>query len=344
MGFKIVIVGVIGNVGWEMLDIFVECGFLVDEVVVFVFCCLQGIEVFFGDKMLKVQVMENYDFFDIDICLMFVGGIVFKEWFLCIGVKGCVVIDNLLVWCYDVDVLLIVLEVNVDVIIGYIKKNIIVNLNCFIVQLVVVLKLFYDVVKIKCVVVFIYQLVLGGGKEVMEELFNQMCVVFVNDLIELVKFIKWIVFNVIFYIDSFMEDGYIKEEWKVLVEIKKMLDLVIKVICIVVCVLVFIGYLESVNIEFENEIIVEEVCNILCEVLGCFVIDKQGDGGYIILYESVGEDVIYILCICEDVIIENGLNMWVVFDNLCKGVVLNIVQIVEVLVNCGLIMLKKVVV
>jgi len=341
MGYKIAIAGATGNVGREMLDILAERGFPADEVVALASRRSQGTEVSFGDKTLKVQAMENYDFSDTDICLMSAGGSISKEWSPRIGAKGCVVIDNSSAWRYDADVPLIVPEVNADAITGFTKKNIIANPNCSTAQLVVALKPLHDHAKIKRVVVSTYQSVSGGGKEAMEELFNQTRAVFVNDPIEPNKFTKRIAFNVIPHIDSFMEDGYTKEEWKVLAETKKMLDPAIKVTCTAVRVPVFIGHSESVNIEFENEISAEEARNILREAPGCLVIDKQEDGGYITPYESAGEDATYISRIREDATVENGLNMWVVSDNLRKGAALNTVQIAEVLVNRGLITPKK---
>ncbi|MEC9401413.1 MAG: aspartate-semialdehyde dehydrogenase, partial [Pseudomonadota bacterium] len=250
MGFKIAIAGATGNVGREMLDILAERGFPADEVVALASRRSQGTEVSFGDKTLKVQAMENYDFSDTDICLMSAGGTVSKEWSPKIAAKGCIVIDNSSAWRYDADVPLIVPEVNADAVAGFTKKNIIANPNCSTAQLVVALKPLHDHAKIKRVVVSTYQSVSGGGKEAMEELFNQTRAVFVNDPIEPSKFTKRIAFNVIPHIDSFMEDGYTKEEWKVLAETKKMLDPAIKVTCTAVRVPVFIGHSESVNIEF----------------------------------------------------------------------------------------------
>ncbi len=187
-----------------------------------------------------------------------------------------------------------------------------------------------------------YQSVSGAGKDGMDELFNQTRSIFVNDPITPEKFTKRIAFNVIPHIDVFMEDGYTKEEWKVLAETKKMLDPKIKVTCTAVRVPVFIGHSESVNIEFERPITAEEARDILREAPGVLVVDKHEDGGYVTPYESAGEDATYVSRIREDATIENGLNMWVVADNLRKGAALNAVQIAEVLVNRGLITPKKV--
>jgi aspartate-semialdehyde dehydrogenase len=341
MGFTIAIAGATGNVGREMLEILAERGFPADKVVPLASRRSIGQEVSFGDKTLKVQALENYDFAEADICLMSAGGNVSKEWSPKIAAKGCVVIDNSSAWRYDSDVPLIVPEVNADAIEGFRKKNIIANPNCSTAQLVVALKPLHDAATIKRIVVATYQSVSGGGKDAMDELFTQTRAVFVSDQIEPKKFPKRIAFNVIPHIDVFMEDGYTKEEWKVLAETKKILDPKIKVTCTAVRVPVFIGHSEAVNIEFEKPITADEARDILREAPGCIVIDKHEDGGYITPYESAGEDATYISRIREDATVENGLNIWVVSDNLRKGAALNTVQIAELLVNRGLIQPKK---
>ena len=341
MGFTIAIVGATGNVGREMLEILAERGFPADTVVPLASRRSIGQEVTYGEKTLKVQALENYDFSDCDICLMSAGGNVSKEWSPKIAAKGCVVIDNSSAWRYDSDVPLIVPEVNADAIEGFTKRNIIANPNCSTAQLVVALKPLHDAATIKRIVVSTYQSVSGAGKEGMDELFTQTRAVFVSDQMETKKFTKRIAFNVIPHIDVFMEDGYTKEEWKVLAETKKMLDPKIKVTCTAVRVPVFIGHSEAVNIEFEKPITADEARDILREAPGCLVIDKQEDGGYITPYESAGEDATYISRIREDATVENGLNIWVVSDNLRKGAALNAVQIAELLVNRHLIEPKK---
>ncbi|MFN4010333.1 MAG: aspartate-semialdehyde dehydrogenase [Pannonibacter sp.] len=341
MGYKVAIVGATGNVGREMLDILAERGFPADEVVALASRRSLGTEVSFGDRTLKVQALENYDFSDTDICLMSAGGTVAKEWAPKIGAKGCVVIDNSSAWRYDADVPLIVPEVNADAITGFTKKNIIANPNCSTAQLVVALKPLHEAAGIKRVVVSTYQSVSGAGKEAMEELFNQTRAIFVNDPVENQKFTKRIAFNLIPHIDVFMEDGYTKEEWKVMAETKKILDPKIKLTCTAVRVPVFISHSESVNIEFERPITADEARDILREAPGCLVIDKHEDGGYITPYETAGEDATYISRIREDATIENGLNIWVVADNLRKGAALNAIQIAEVLVNRRLLTPKK---
>ncbi|PHP68584.1 aspartate-semialdehyde dehydrogenase [Zhengella mangrovi] len=341
MGFKIAVVGATGNVGREMLNILEERGFPADEVVPLASRRSVGQEVSYGDKTLKVKALDSYDFSDTDICLMSAGGSISKEWSPKIGAQGCVVIDNSSAWRYDADVPLVVPEVNPDAVEGFRRKNIIANPNCSTAQLVVALKPLHDAATIKRIVVSTYQSVSGAGKEGMDELFNQTRAVFVSDPVESKKFTKRIAFNVIPHIDVFMEDGYTKEEWKVLAETKKMLDPKIKVTCTAVRVPVFIGHSESVNLEFEKPITADEARDILREAPGCQVIDKHEDGGYITPHESAGEDATYISRIREDATIENGLNMWVVSDNLRKGAALNTVQIAELLVARGLIQPKK---
>ncbi|TDH37781.1 aspartate-semialdehyde dehydrogenase [Pseudohoeflea suaedae] len=337
MGFKIAIAGATGNVGREMLNILAERNFPADEVIALASSRSIGTEVSFGDKTLTVKNLETHDFSDTDICLMSAGASVSQKFSPKIAAAGCVVIDNSSAWRYDSEVPLIVPEVNPDAIEGFRKKNIIANPNCSTAQLVVALKPLHDRAKIKRVVVSTYQSVSGAGKDAMDELFNQTRAVFVADPIESKKFPKRIAFNVIPHIDTFMEDGYTKEEWKVLAETKKMLDPKIKVTCTAVRVPVFIGHAESVNIEFENEITADEARDILREAPGCLVVDKHEPGGYVTPYESAGDDATFISRIREDATVENGLNMWVVSDNLRKGAALNTIQIAELLVNRGLL-------
>ena len=337
MGFKVAIAGATGNVGREMLNILEERGFPASEIVALASRRSLGQEVSYGDRMIKVQALDNYDFSDTDICLMSAGGAVSKEWSPKIGKQGCVVIDNSSSWRYDADVPLIVPEVNPDAIEGFRRKNIIANPNCSTAQLVVALEPLHDFATIKRILVSTYQSLSGAGTGGMDELFQQSRAVFVSDPIETRKFTKRIAFNVIPHIDVFMEDGYTKEEWKVLAETKKMLDPKIKVTCTAVRVPVFIGHSESVNIEFEKPITPDEARAILREAPGCQVIDKLEDGGYITPHEAAGEDATFISRIREDATVENGLAMWVVSDNLRKGAALNAVQIAELLVARGLI-------
>ena len=341
MGFKIAVAGATGNVGREMLNILEERGFPADEIVPLASRRSLGTEVSYGDRTLKVKVLDGYDFSDTDLCLMSAGGNVSKEHSPRIGKQGCVVIDNSSAWRYDADVPLIVPEVNPDAVEGFRRKNIIANPNCSTAQLVVALKPLHDAATIKRVVVSTYQSVSGAGKDGMDELFEQSRAVFVADPITTKKFTKRIAFNVIPHIDVFMEDGFTKEEWKMVAETKKMLDPKIKLTATCVRVPVFIGHSEAVNIEFERPISADEAREILRDAPGCLVVDKREDGGYVTPYESAGEDATYISRIREDATVENGLSMWVVSDNLRKGAALNTVQIAELLVARGLIQPKR---
>jgi aspartate-semialdehyde dehydrogenase len=341
MGYKVAIVGATGNVGREMLNILDERSFPADEVIALASRRSLGTEVSYGDKTLKVKALEHYDFSATDICLMSAGSAVSKEWSPRIAAAGAVVIDNSSCWRYDSDVPLIVPEVNAGAVVGFRKRGIIANPNCSTAQLVVALKPLHDKAKIKRVVVATYQSVSGAGKEAMDELFAQTKSVFQLDEVASKKFTKRIAFNVIPHIDTFMEDGFTREEWKMVVETKKILDPKIKLTATCVRVPVFISHCEAVNIEFENEITPDEARNILRNAPGCIVIDKHEDGGYVTPYEAAGEDATFISRIREDATVENGLAMWIVSDNLRKGAALNAIQIAECLINRKLISAKQ---
>jgi aspartate-semialdehyde dehydrogenase len=341
MGFKVAVVGATGNVGREMLNILDERRFPADEVVALASARSQGVDVSFGDKTLKCRNLANYDFADVDICLMSAGSAVSKEWSPKIAAKGAVVIDNSSCWRYDADVPLIVPEVNPDAAASFRKKNIIANPNCSTAQLVVALKPLHDRATIKRVVVATYQSVSGAGKEAMDELDRQTKAIYSLQDIETKKFPKRIAFNLIPHIDVFMEDGYTKEEWKMVAETKKILDPKIKLTATCVRVPVFISHSEAVNVEFEKPITADEARQILGHAPGCLVIDKREPGGYITPHEAAGEDATYISRIREDATVENGLNMWVVSDNLRKGAALNAIQIAELLIKRKLIKAKQ---
>jgi aspartate-semialdehyde dehydrogenase len=341
MGFKVAVVGATGNVGRVMLDILQERRFPADEVIAVASRKSQGTEVSFGDKILKCKALEHVDFSDVDICLMSAGGSVSKEWSPKIGAQGAVVIDNSSAWRYDSDIPLIVPEVNADAIVGFRKRNIIANPNCSTAQLVVALKPLHDKAKITRVVVATYQSVSGAGKDAMDELDRQTKAIYSLQDIVTKKFPKRIAFNLIPQIDVFMEDGYTKEEWKMVAETKKILDPKIKLTATCVRVPVFVSHSEAVNIEFAEPITPDEARDILRMAPGCIVIDKHEPGGYVTPLEATGEDATFISRIREDATVENGLSMWIVSDNLRKGAALNAVQIAEVLVNRKLIQAKK---
>ncbi|HVT23978.1 MAG TPA: aspartate-semialdehyde dehydrogenase [Rhizomicrobium sp.] len=332
MSYKVAVVGATGNVGREMLNVLSERAFPASEVVALASTRSVGTEVSFGDKTLKVKALDYYDFKGTDICLMSAGGAVSKEWSPKIAAQGCLVIDNSSQWRMDREVPLVVPEVNVSAL-DDIKKGIIANPNCSTAQLVVALKPLHDVAKIKRLVVSTYQSVSGAGKEGMDELFRQTRAVFVADPIEKSKFTKQIAFNVIPHIDAFLDSGYTKEEWKMMVEVQKILDPDIQTTVTCVRVPVFIGHSESVNIEFEQPITAEKARNILREAPGVLVVDKREDEGYATPVECAGEDATYVSRIRKDPTIDNGLSMWVVSDNLRKGAALNAVQIAECLIN-----------
>jgi aspartate-semialdehyde dehydrogenase len=340
MGYKVAVVGATGNVGREMLNILAEREFPADEVYPIASRRSIGTEVSFGDRTLKCRDIETFDFAGVDFVLMSAGGSVSKEWSPKIGRTGAIVIDNSSAFRYESDVPLVVPEVNAHVLEDYMRKgqrrNIIANPNCSTAQLVVALKPLHDRVPIRRVVVATYQSVSGAGKEAMDELFDQTRGIFVNQSPEAGKFTKQIAFNVIPHIDVFMEDGSTKEEWKMVVETKKILDPKIKLFATCVRVPVFVGHSEAVSIEFSDEMTAETAREVLREAPGCLVVDKHEDGGYVTPVECVGDYATYISRIRDDPTIENGLAMWVVSDNLRKGAALNTVQIAEVLINRGL--------
>jgi aspartate-semialdehyde dehydrogenase len=341
MGFKIAVVGATGNVGREMLGILAERSFPADEVIALASRKSHGVDVSFGDRTLKCKALDHYDFADVDICLMSAGSAVSKEFSPRIAAAGAVVIDNSSCWRYDSDVPLVVPEVNAGALADFRKRGIIANPNCSTAQLVVALKPLHDHARIRRVVVSTYQSVSGAGKEAMDELFSQTKAVFTAGEIETREFSKRIAFNVIPHIDAFMEDGFTKEEWKMMAETKKILDPRIKVVATCVRVPVFVGHSEAVNIEFEQPISVDEARQILSRAPGCVVLDRREPGGYVTPYECAGEDPTYISRIREDATVENGLVLWCVADNLRKGAALNAIQIAETLIKRNLIEAKK---
>ena len=337
MSFNVAVVGATGNVGHEMLNILAEREFPVNEVFAIASRRSQGKEVSFGDKILKCRDLEQFDFSTCDFALMSAGGEISKAWAPKIAATGCIVIDNSSAWRYDIDVPLIVPEVNAAAVAGFKKKNIIANPNCSTAQLVVVLKPLHDAATIRRVVVATYQSVSGAGKEAMDELWTQTKGIFVTDTPTPEVFTKQIAFNCIPHIDTFMEDGSTREEWKMMVETKKILDPKIKLTATCVRVPVFVGHSEAVNIEFEKPITAGEAREILREAPGILVVDKHEDGGYITPVECVGDYATYVSRIREDSTVDSGLSLWVVSDNLRKGAALNSVQIAETLINRKLV-------
>ncbi|MEN9924286.1 MAG: hypothetical protein RL268_412 [Pseudomonadota bacterium] len=333
MGYRVVVVGATGNVGREMLNVLAEREFPIEELAAVASSRSTGDEIEFGEtgKMLKVRNIEHFDFAGWDIALFSAGSDVSKVYAPKAAAAGCVVIDNSSLYRMDPDVPLIVPEVNPDAIDGYKAKNIIANPNCSTAQMVVALKPLHDAATIKRVVVATYQSVSGAGKQGMDELFEQSRNIFVGDSSEPVKFTKQIAFNVIPHIDSFLDDGSTKEEWKMVVETKKIIDPKIKVTATCVRVPVFVGHSEAINLEFENEISAEQAQDILREAPGVMLVDKREDGGYVTPVECVGDGATFVSRVREDSTVENGLSLWCVSDNLRKGAALNAVQIAELL-------------
>jgi aspartate-semialdehyde dehydrogenase len=330
MGYKVAIVGATGNVGRAFLDILAERKFPVDELVPLASSRSVGKEVSFGEAdKLKVRDLATYDFKGIDIVLSSPGAKVSAESSPRAAKAGAVVIDNTSYFRMDPDVPLVVPEVNPQAIAGWTRKGIIANPNCSTIQMVVALKPLHDAATITRVVVSTYQSVSGAGKEGLDELFNQTKGVFVANPMEPRKFTKAIAFNVIPHIDVFMDDGSTKEEWKMVVETKKILDPRIKVTATCVRVPVFVGHSEAVNMEFERPIDENEARTILSRAKGVRVLDRREDGGYVTPAEIAGEDGVFVSRIRSDPTVENGLNMWVVSDNVRKGAALNAIEIAE---------------
>ncbi len=332
MGYRVAVVGATGNVGREMLNILAERQFPVDEIAALASRRSLGTQCSFGDRTLTTQDLETFDFAGWDMALFAISSEATKQYAPKAAKAGCVVIDNSSLYRMDPDVPLIVPEVNPDAIEGYAKKNIIANPNCSTAQLVVALKPLHDRARIRRVVVATYQSVSGSGKEAMDELWNQTKGIYVpGQEVEPSVYPKQIAFNVIPHIDSFMEDGSTKEEWKMVAETKKILDPAVKLTATCVRVPVFVGHSEAVNIETEDHLDEEEARDILREAPGIMVVDKREDGGYVTPVECVGDFATFVSRIRQDPTIDNGLNLWCVSDNLRKGAALNAVQIAELL-------------
>ena len=342
MGYKVAVVGATGNVGQEILSILAERNFPADQVVALASSRSKGKEVSYGeDKVLTCEVLDDYDFTGVDIALFSPGAAISKVQAPRAAAAGAIVIDNTSQFRMDPDCPLVVPEVNADVLPEFFKSNsfkrIIANPNCSTIQMLVALKPIHEAVTIKRLIVSTYQSVSGGGTEAMDELFNQTKAIFQNNPIVKEKFTKQIAFNVIPHIDVFMDDGSTKEEWKMAVETKKILDPNIKVHANCARVPVFIGHSEYVNIETEGELSADSAKKLWAKADGVVVVDHRADEGYVSPVESAGEDATYVSRIREDFTVENGLSFWCVSDNLRKGAALNAVQIAESLIEQKLI-------
>ena len=334
MSYRVAVVGATGAVGREILTTLAEREFPARDVVAIASERSAGVSVSFGENdELKVQDLAGFDFRGTDIVLSSPGAKVSAEHSPRAAAAGAVVIDNTSQFRMDPDVPLVVPEVNPEAIAGYNKRHIIANPNCSTIQMVVALKPLHDLARLRRVVVSTYQATSGAGKDAMDELFNQTRGIFVNQPVRPDRFSKQIAFNVIPHIDVFMEDGATKEEWKMMVEIKKILDPAIKLHATCVRVPVFIGHAEAINMEFENPIDEEDARDALRGQSGVTVIDSRLDESYVTPAEAAGEDAVFVSRLRTDPTVDNGLSMWVVSDNLRKGAALNAVQIAERLVE-----------
>ena len=333
MSYRVAVVGATGNVGREMLNVLDERKFDVSEVAAVASARSVGKEVSFGEKTLRAKALDDFDFKGWDIALFSPGAKVSAVHAPRAAAAGCVVIDNTSHFRMDPDVPLVVPEVNPDAVRGWAKKGIIANPNCTTIQMVVALKPLHDFAKITRIVVSTYQSTSGAGNDAMEELFHQTKGIFVNDGVEPKMFPKQIAFNVIPQIDKFLDDGYTKEEWKMEVETKKILDPKIRVTATCVRVPTFVSHAEAVNVEFERPISAAEARRMLREAPGVMVLDEREPGGYATPVDAAGESATFVSRIREDHTVEHGLNLWIVADNLRKGAALNAVQIAELMVN-----------
>ena len=341
MGYRVAVVGATGAVGREMLQTLAERNFPADKVYALASSKSVGRELSYGeDVTLSVESLEKFDFANADIALFSAGGDTSKAYAPKAGEAGCIVIDNSSAFRMDEDVPLIVPEVNADAVAKVTKenggRNIIANPNCSTAQLVVALKPLHDAFGISRVVVATYQAVSGAGRPAMDELFNQTRGVFVNEPVQPEQFTKQIAFNAIPHIDVFMDDGFTKEEWKMAVETKKILDPSIELVAHCVRIPVFIGHSEAVFIETKKPIPEAKARALLEGAEGCIVVDHRANEGYVTPHEAAGEDAVYISRIRKDPTVENGLAFWCVSDNLRKGAALNSVQIAELVAARGI--------
>ena len=341
MGYRVAVVGATGAVGREMLKTLYERNFPATEVVALASGRSTGAEISYGPKtVLTVKNLETFDFTGFDIGLFSPGAPVSAIHAPRAAAQGCIVIDNTSQFRMDPDVPLVVPEVNPHHLRQFTKRGIIANPNCSTIQMVVVLKPLHDEFKIKRVVVSTYQSTSGAGKEGMDELFSHTRSSFVHEKSPPQQFTKEIAFNCIPHIDTFMDDGSTKEEWKMVVETHKILDPNIAVHATCVRVPVFIGHGEAVNVEFERPVTAGEARALLRESPGIEIVDIREDGGYMTPLECAGEDAVYVSRIRKDPTVPHGLSFWCVSDNLRKGAALNAVQIAETLIAQGMLAKK----
>jgi aspartate-semialdehyde dehydrogenase len=337
-GFRVAVVGATGAVGREMIKTLVERQFPISDIVALASRRSAGAPISFGEKqVLTVQSLESFDFAGWDLALFSPGAAISAVHAPRAAAAGCIVIDNTSQFRMEPDVPLVIPEVNPQALSRYTKRRIIANPNCSTIQMLLVLKPLHDLFHIKRVVVATYQSVSGAGKEGMDELFTHTKASFVNDATTPQQFTKEIAYNCIPQIDSFLEDGSTKEEWKMVVETRKILDPDIQVFATCVRVPVFIGHAEAIDIEFELPVTAGEARDVLREAPGVRVVDTREDGGYVTQLECQGEDDVYVSRIRRDPTVSHGLGLWCVADNLRKGAALNAVQIAETLIAKGLL-------
>ena len=327
---NIAIVGATGNVGRKLLEVIEKLNFEFSELYLIASDKSVGKKITFKSKTYSIVGLSDFDFSKVKIAFFSAGSAIAEKW-APIAAKKTIVIDNSKHFRMDKNIPLVVPEVNADTLKNYKNKNIIANANCSTIQLVLALKPLHDQFKIKRVIVSTYQSVSGAGNAHMNELEEQSKKVLDKQKVNSKNFTKQIAFNVIPHIDTFMEDRYTKEEWKMTVETKKILDPNISLSATCVRVPVFVGHAESVNVEFDSSVNAEKIRECLEKAPGCKVIDETKDGGYITPHESEGTFLTYISRIRDDKTQKNSINMWVVSDNLLKGAALNAVQIAQLL-------------
>ena len=329
---NIAIVGATGNVGRKLLEVIEKLNFEFSELYLIASDKSIGKKITFKNKTYSIVGLKDFDFSKVKIAFFSAGSAIAEKW-APIAAKKTIVIDNSKHFRMDKDIPLVVPEVNADTLKNYKNKNIVANANCSTIQLVLALKPLHDQFKIKRVIVSTYQSVSGAGNAHVNELEEQSKKVLDKQKVSSKNFTKQIAFNVIPHIDSFMEDRYTKEEWKMTVETKKILDPNISLSATCVRVPVFVGHSESVNVEFNTEVNAKKVRECLGKANGCKVVDEIKDGGYITPVESSGDFITYISRIRDDQTQKNSINMWVVSDNILKGAALNAVQIANVLIK-----------
>jgi len=329
---NIAIVGATGNVGRKLLEVIEKLNFKFSELYLIASNKSVGKKITFKGKTYSIVGLSDFDFSKVQIAFFSAGSSIAEKW-APIAAKKTIVIDNSKHFRMDKDIPLVIPEVNAETLKNYKNKNIIANANCSTIQLVLALKPLHDQFKIKRVVVSTYQSVSGAGNAHINELEEQSKKVLDKQKVSSKNFTKQIAFNVIPHIDAFMEDRYTKEEWKMTVETKKILDSNISLSATCVRVPVFVGHSESVNVEFNSEVNAKKIRKCLEKAPGCKVIDETKDGGYVTPVESSGDFLTYISRIRDDQTQKNSINMWVVSDNLLKGAALNAVQIANTLVK-----------